>query len=103
VARAAALARGQLERERQVVEAAADPVHGVVGRDLAASRRGAAHEQLDRRLSRERLDGQLLLGREVKRSARGREHDGLAHQQLGDDGLDPSQMLEVVEHEQHVP
>ena len=94
---------GELDRERQVVEATADLADGLVGRDLPAGRGRPAHEQLDRRVPRERLDGQLVLGRELERPARGREHDGLAHEQLGDDRLDAAQVLEVVEHEQHSP
>ena len=56
--------------------------------DPASGCGGAADEQLDRRLVRQRLDRQLPLGAEMQRRARGRQHHRLTHQQVRDDRLD---------------
>ena len=72
----------QLDREREVVQASTHRRDRLVGGDDAASDCRAADEELGRRLVQQRLDGQLALGAQMQRCARGGEHDDLAHEQL---------------------
>ncbi len=55
--------RGQLDREREAVEAAADLLHGRVGSDLAPDGVGALDEQRGGLLLRKRLEPVLVLAR----------------------------------------
>ncbi len=59
--------RSQLDREREVVQAPADRCDRLVGSEVAPGGGCAAHEELDGGFVRQRLDGQLSLGAQVKR------------------------------------
>ncbi len=59
--------RGQLDREREVVQAPADRCDRLVGSEVAPGGGCAAYEEFDGGFVRQRLDGQLSLGAQVKR------------------------------------
>ncbi len=93
--------RCEFDCEREVVQASTHGRDRLVDGDVTSSGCRAADEELGRRLVRQRLDGQFAFDAQVQRCARSSQHDDLAHDELGDDGGDSLQMLEVVEHEQH--
>ncbi len=92
---------GELDRERQPVEPAADLGDcGVVGVGDA----GAAHKQLDRGLRRQRRQRHLaLLGQPQRGLARDQHgHSRRPAQEVADRGRGVDELLEVVEHEQQL-
>ena len=66
-ARAASSARGELDREREAVEAAADLFHGRAGSDFAPDWPGALGEERGGLLLRERLEPVFLFARDAER------------------------------------
>ena len=94
---------GELDRQRQAVEARADlldqPLVVLAEREPRVDGAGAALEQRDRGLGGERAERQLVLGREPQRGA-ARDHDLRARrggQQAADLARRVEQLLEVVD------
>ena len=97
--------RGELDREWEAVEAAADLLHGHVGSDIAPDGPGSLDEECGRLLLRKRLEPVLVLPRHTERRSARDEHPylGAGAEDLADDGSGGEEVLEVVEEEQELP
>ena len=94
----------ELERERQMVEAAADRQHVLVGLEAGPGRSRTREEEPDRFLFDERGHRVLALGRQPQELAAGDEQAQAQARgkQLAELRRRLRHLLEVVEHEQHL-
>jgi hypothetical protein len=96
---------GELDRERQVIEAAADLLNGRTRSDLATDFSGALGEEHRGLLSRKRLESVHLLARNAERRAARDEHasSGASSEDPAHDGRGVEDVLEVVEQDHELP
>ena len=97
--------RGELDRQREAVEAAADLGDGRVGRELAPDPARSLDEERRRVAVGEWLESVLLLGRDAQRRPARDENPQPARggEELADRGRGVEEVLEVVEEDEELP
>ena len=96
---------GELQRERQSIEPAADRAGRLVRLEVRADGPCTLSEQVDRVVGRQSIEGVLELAGDSERCAAGHEHlrPWRRHEQLRHRGGRVQQVLEVVDEQQGVP